>query len=145
MENSNATGLLHEDLTERIIGAFYAVYTDLGYGFLESVYEVALFHTLGDMGLPVVRQAPIDVWFRSRRVGVFRADLVVADSVIIELKAVRDLGSSHEAQLLNALRATNIEVGLLVNFGPRPRFKRFVFANARKRASVNQCSSAAEQ
>ncbi|MFC1640064.1 GxxExxY protein [Gemmatimonadota bacterium] len=145
IENAKVVGLLHSDLTEKIIGAFYAVYRELGYGFLESVYEAALFHILHDIGLNVERQAPIDVWFRRRRVGVFRADLVVGTSVIVELKAVRELGPSHEAQLLNALRATNIEVGLLLNFGMKPRFQRMVFANSRKQVSVHQRLSAAKQ
>ena len=144
IKKTRLVGLLHSDLTEKIIGAFYAVYGELGYGFLESVYEAALFHTLRDNGLGVERQVAIDVWFRGRRVGVFRADLVVATSVIVELKAVKELVSSHEAQLLNALRATNIEVGLLLNFGVKPRFKRMVFANSRKQVSVHPRSSAAE-
>ena len=144
MENTKVIGLLHEDLTEKIIGAFYAVHRDLGYGFLESVYEVALFHTLRDIGVEVRRQVPIDVWYRHRQVGAFKADLVIESTVIVELKAVRNLVSSHEAQLLNALRATKIEVGLLFNFGPQPKFKRLVFANSRKDIRVHPRQSAAD-
>ena len=144
MGTTKVTTLLHEDITEKIIGTFYAVHRELGYGFLESVYESALFLALSDEGLDVRQQATIDVWFRGGRVGVFRADLVIAECVIVELKAVRALVPKHEAQLLNALRATNIEVGLLLNFGLRPSFKRLVFANNRKHICVHPRSSAAE-
>ena len=144
MGTTKVARLLHEDLTEKIIGAFFSVHGELGYGFLESVYEAALFVVLSDIGLDVRRQVAIDVWFRGGRVGAFRADLVVEDSVIVELKAVRELLPSHDAQLLNALRATNIEVGLLLNFGPRPRFKRLVFANSRKQIRVHPRASAAD-
>ena len=142
MGTTKVATLLHEDLTEKIIGAFYSVHRELGYGFLESVYEAALILTLNDVGLDVRQQVPIDVWFRGGRVGAFRADIVVEGSVILELKAVRELLSPHEAQLLNALRATRIEVGLLLNFGPRPSFKRLVFANRRKQIGVHPRSSA---
>jgi GxxExxY protein len=144
MGTTRLTTLLHEELTDKIIHAFFSVHGELGCGFLESVYEVALYHVLSDTGLAVERQVPIDVWFRMRRVGVFRADLVVADSVIVEVKAVAPgLTPLHDAQLLNALRATNIEVGLLVNFGHRLSFKRLVFANSRKHICADRCSSAA--
>ena len=144
MGTTKVVTLLHEDITERIIGTFYAVHRELGSGFLESVYEAALFLALSDEGLDVRQQATIDVWFRGERVGAFRADLVIAESVIVELKAVRALVPVHEAQLLNALRATNIEVGLLLNFGLRPSFKRLVFANNRKKIRDHPRSSAAE-
>jgi len=131
--NKSSVGLIHEQLTEQVIGAFFSVHRELGYGFLESVYEVSLFHTIADIGLEVRRQIPLDVWFRRRRVGLFKADIVVESAMIVELKAARNLVSSHEAQLLNALRATNIEVGILLNFGQKPTFKRLVFSNTRKR------------
>lgn len=134
--------LLHEDLTEKIIGALFTVHGELGYGFLESVYENAVSHVLRDMRLAAERQVGVDVWFRGRRVGLFRADLVVERAVIVELKAARDLVSFHEAQLLNVLRATNIEVGLLVNFGPKLRFKRLAFSNSRKRGRAHLRTSA---
>lgn len=143
-EDKAAAGLLHEPLTERIIGTLFSVHKELGYGFLESVYESAMFHSVEDTGLQVRRQVPIDVWFRRRRVGVFKADLVVENAVIVELKATRNLASTREAQLLNALRATNIEVGLLLNFGQRPTFKRFVFANSRKHLRVRPRFPAAD-
>jgi GxxExxY protein len=145
LTDPGVTGLLHGRLTEKIIGAFFTVHKELGHGFLESVYENALYHTISDVGLGVQRQLSVDVWYRGRRVGVFKADLVVEAAVIVELKAVRNLATSHEAQLLNALRATNIEVGLLLNFGRRPTFKRLVFANARKHLRVCPRHSAADQ
>src|SRR5438045_3269539 len=104
--------LYHSELTEQIIGAFYEVYSELGAGFLESVYETALSIALVERGLRVVRQAPIEVWFHGRRVGLFRADIVVESAVLLELKAARALESAHTAQLLNLLRATSVEVGL---------------------------------
>jgi GxxExxY protein len=130
--NTDKHGLKHEEVTEKIIGVFYEVYNELGHGFLESVYEQAMVIALGQAGLAVKVQAPIAVYFRGRQVGDFRADILVDDAVLVELKAARALESSHEAQLLNYLRGTAIEVGLLLNFGPRPEFKRMVFDNERK-------------
>jgi len=125
-------GLKHYELTEKIIKVFFEVYNELGYGFLESVYEESLSVALVDAGLSVARQAPIAVWFRGHPVGDFRADCLVENLVVLELKSARALDPSHEAQLLNYLRATEIEVGLLLNFGPKPEFKRFIFDNERK-------------
>lgn len=121
------------ELTGRIIGAFYDVYNELGYGFLESVYANALCLTLRNAGLVAEQEKAVRVWFHGVLVGEFRADVVVDGRVILEVKAARNLDSSHEAQLLNYLRATEIEVGLLLNFGPRPDFKRLAFANERKK------------
>jgi GxxExxY protein len=120
----------HQELTRRIIGVFYEVYNELGHGFLEFVYEAAI--ALREAGLKAETQVPIAVYFRGNRVGDFRADLMVENAVLLELKAARALGSSHEAQLLNYLRATEIEVGLLLNFGIKPEFKRLAFDNERK-------------
>jgi len=122
----------HEEITEKIIGVFYEVYNELGHGFLESVYEQSMAIALSEAGLQVVQQAPIAVHFRGRMVGDFRADLLVNGQVIVELKAARTIESAHEAQLMNYLRATKIEVGLLMNFGPKPEFKRFIYDNDRK-------------
>jgi GxxExxY protein len=122
----------HQETTEKIIKVFYAVYNELGHGFLESVYEQAMAIALREEGLPVKQQAPATVYFRGQLVGEFRADLLVNDAVIVELKASRAIEPVHEAQLMNYLRATNIEVGLLMNFGPKPEFKRFIFDNERK-------------
>jgi GxxExxY protein len=136
--------LIHRELTRRIIGVFYEVYSELGYGFLESVYESALGMALSVAGLQVERQVPLKVRFRDCVVGSFRVDLLVERAVIVALKAVRTLESAHEAQLLNLLRASNIEVGLLLNFGPKPRVKRLVFSNWNKQNRVHPRSSAAK-
>ena len=123
----------HWDLTEKIIGVFYEVYNEVGHGFLESVCEAAMEIGLTDAGLTVRRQVPIKVWFRGRQVGIFYADLWVEGVVMLELKSARAIDAAHEAQLLNYLRATTVEVGLLLNFGLRPEFKRLVFDNERKK------------
>jgi GxxExxY protein len=136
-------GLKHADLTDKIIGVFYAVYNELGYGFLESVYEESLVIALREAGLPVERQVPVPVWFRSHKVGEFRADLLVESKVFLELKSARVLESAHEAQLLHYLKSTEIEVGLLLNFGSRPQFRRLIFDNKRKKIRVNPCKSVA--
>lgn len=123
----NADSALEQgEITEAILGTFYDVYNELGYGFLEIVYENALFHALQEQGIGVIQQAGIDVYFRNRVVGEYRADLMVPGKVIIEVKSTSMLGGSHDAQLLNYLKATGIPVGLLLNFGPRPQFKRRV-------------------
>lgn len=122
----------HEELTNKIIRAFYHVYNTLGYGFLEKVYENAMAIELRKMGLKVVQQARILVYYEGEEVGDHSADLLVEDVVFVELKAARVLEESHEAQLLNYLKATVIEVGLLFNFGPKPQFKRKVYDNELK-------------
>src|SRR5215475_381234 len=105
--------LKYAQVTEVIIGAFYDVYNELGYGFLESVYEESMVIGLREAGLSVVRQIPIPVWFRNQKVGDYRADLLVEGKILLELKCSRALDSAHEAQLLHYLKATEIEVGLL--------------------------------
>ena len=106
--------LKHADVTERILGVYYDVYNELGHGFLESVYQNAMFIALRGAGLAVDREVAIPVTFRSQIVGEYRADFVAAGSVIVELKAVHVLESSHEVQLFHYLRATRFEVGLLL-------------------------------
>jgi GxxExxY protein len=123
--------LRHSEITEPIIGAFYEVYNELGHGFLESVYREAMVIALRAKGLEVEREKTVSVRFRNESLGVFRADLVVGSAIIIELKCARALDASHEAQLLNYLKTTGFEVGLLLNFGARPAFKRLVFETAR--------------
>jgi len=123
------TNLLHKDLTELIIKAFYNVYNKLGYGFLEKVYENSMLIELNDLGLKCERQKQIEVFYKNKNVGEYFADLLVNDLVIIELKAAESLCPEHEAQLTNYLRATNCEVGLLLNFGKTPQFKRKIFKN----------------
>lgn len=125
--------LKYEDITSQILEVFFKrVYRRLGYGFLEKVYENAMALELRRMGLKVVQQQPIPVYYGPDVVGEYFADLVVEDKVIVELKAARALADEHEAQLLNYLRATPYEVGLLLNFGPKPQFIRKAFDNIRK-------------
>ena len=131
--NSATAGLKHVQLTEKIIGIFYAAYNEMGHGFLESVYESCMKLALEAAGLKVERQVPIQVYFRGQQVGVFFADLVVEGLVILELKAARAIDPAHEAQLLNYLRAPRSEVGLLLNFGAKPELKRLAFDNDRKK------------
>jgi GxxExxY protein len=126
--------LRHENLTSVILGVFYEVYNELGHGFLESVYRRAMLIALRARGLRADDETPIDVWFRGENVGAFRADILVEDAIILELQAARAVDSAHEAKLLHYLRATDKEVGFLMNFGPKPTFKRFLFDNPRKRA-----------
>lgn len=121
-----------KDLTGRIIEAFYTVYGRLGYGFLESVYERSMMIELAKLGLEVMQQAPIKVYYDGQEVGEYFADLLVDDNVIVELKATKALAQQNEAQLLNYLKATQYEVGLLLNFGPKPQIKRKVYDNDRK-------------
>jgi GxxExxY protein len=142
--NADTRGLKHKELTETIIGVFYEVYNELGHGFLESVYERAFEVALASKGLEVLRQIDVPVWFRGQKVGDFVADVLVNKSVLLELKATRTLDSAHEAQMLNYLRATEIEVGLLFNFGIKPEFRRLVFENSRKKVQhVGEISIAA--
>jgi GxxExxY protein len=135
--NADDAGLKHEELTGRIIKVFYDVYNELGFGFAESVYKKAMALALPQAGMRVAVKMPITVLFRGVSVGEFEPDLTVETSVILELKSVRALDPAHEAQLLNYLRATDIEVGLLLNFGPKPQMKRLVFDNPRKRSRGN--------
>jgi GxxExxY protein len=122
--DTDKSGLIEESTTESVIGAFFAVYSELGHGFLEQVYENAMAIALRQQGLPVLQQAALDVLFRGFRVGEYRADLLVPGKLIIEVKATTAITGAHEAQLLNYLKATGIRVGLLLNFGPKPQFKR---------------------
>ncbi len=124
--------LKHSELTGKIIRAFYTVYNTLGYGFLEKVYENAMFVELREMNLDVVKQAPIKVFYKEQEVGEYFADLIVENSVIIELKSAENLSKGNESQLLNYLKATEIEVGLLMNFGTTAEYRRKVFENNRK-------------
>ncbi|MCF6295241.1 MAG: GxxExxY protein [Flavobacteriaceae bacterium] len=119
----------HSEVTEKIIQCFYKVYNTLGYGFLEKVYENALYLELRSLGLFVEKQKQIKVFYENQKVGEYFADLVVSESVIIELKAAESLCEEHEFQLINYLKATEIEVGLLLNFGKEPQVKRKIFTN----------------
>ena len=118
--------LKHEDITKSVIGCAFEVINELGAGFLESVYEKALLLALRQKGLLAIAQHPVKVLFRSECVGDFYADIFVEDKVIIELKAVKVIAPEHQAQIINYLNATGIEVGLLINFGnPKLEYKRF--------------------
>jgi GxxExxY protein len=129
--------MLHEVITNKIIKGFYNVYNTLGFGFLEKVYEKALYLELQSMGLKVERQMPIKVSYKGSEEGDYYADLVVEGLVIIELKAAEGLIEEHELQLINYLKATNIEVGLLLNFGKSATIKRKIFTNNHKSIREN--------
>lgn len=129
MENSN---YLHSDLSSKIIKAFYNVYNTLGFGFLEKVYENAMMIELRKFNLTCKQQQHIDVFYDSEKVGDYYADIIVEDKIIIELKAAKTIVDEHEAQLVNYLRATDIEVGLLLNFGEIPKHIRRVLTEEYK-------------
>jgi GxxExxY protein len=127
-----ATRFPHKETTDRILKAFYAVYNGLGHGFLEKVYENALIVELKGLGLKAEQQRPITVTYRGQVVGEFFADVVVNDAVVLEPKTVERLVEEHAAQLINYLRATQYELGLLLNFGPKPQFRRILLTNDHK-------------
>lgn len=132
-EDDGVEEYLHANLTGRIIGVFYDVYNELGHGFLESVYHTAMVLALRAAGVVVESDVKIPVYFRGQLAGMFEADVLIDGKVLLELKAARHLDPAHESQLLNYLRATTIEVGLLLNFGVKPQVKRLLFDNPRKR------------
>ncbi len=121
--------LLHDEVTDRIIKSYYAVYNKLGYGFLEKVYENAMMIELRKQGLEAVKQKSITVFYDEEVVGDYYADILVEEKVILELKAASSLAEEHEAQLVNYLKATDKEVGLLLNFGKKPEIARKIFEN----------------
>src|ERR1035437_1761586 len=124
---------LHQDKTEKIIQAYYKVFNTLGFGFLEKVYHNAMLIELRRIGFECKSQYPIRVFYESLIVGDYFADIIVDDCIIIENKATEVLIEDHALQIINYLKATNIEVGLLLNFGKRPGFKRLIFTNDRKK------------
>lgn len=119
----------HKDITDKIIKAFYNVYNTLGYGFLEKVYENSMLLELTEVGLSSQKQYPIDVYYKEKLVGSYFADLMVEEKIIVELKAAESICEEHEFQLINYLKATDIDIGLLLNFGKEPQFKRKIFTN----------------
>ncbi len=121
--------LLHKEKTELIIKIFYQVYNELGYGFLEKVYENALYFELKKSGFDCQKQFLIKVWYKEQMVGEYFADVIVDNEIILELKAAEGIVEEHELQLINYLKATEIEVGLLLNFGRKPEFRRKIFTN----------------
>jgi len=122
----------YKELTEKLIQVFYKVYNTLGYGFLEKVYENAFLVELKKAGITGIPQSPIRVLYEAEVVGEYFADILVDNRIILEIKAVKNLVLEHEAQLLNYLKATDIEVGLLLNFGLQPEFRRKAFDNTKK-------------
>lgn len=143
---ANTSGFrgLHSEITEKVIGVFFEVHNELGGGFLESVYQQALRIALGQAGLHVSLEVPVPVYFRGAVVGNFRADIVVNESVLLELKAVSALDGAHDGQVLHHLRATRFEVGMLLNFGPRPQFRRFILEDEKKKICALPRESAVE-
>ena len=123
---------LYSDITNEVLNAFYDVYNELGYGFLEKVYKNALFNELTQRGIRCQKEHPISVYYKGVCVGDYYADIMIEDKIILELKAVKAILPEHLAQLNNYLRATNAEVGLLLNYGLEPQKKRVVFTNDRK-------------
>ena len=133
--------LKHEELTAKIISVYYDVYNELGHGFLESVYHRAMLCALNQSGLRAESEVALPVSFRGTTVGDFRADIVVENVVLIELKTVQALENEHIAQVINYLKATPIEIGFLMNFGPHPAFKRIICDNPSKEVRLNPCES----
>ena len=122
----------HKELTEEIIKIFYKVYNTLGYGFLEKIYENAMMIEFRKANMPAISQCLIEVIYEGEVVGQHAIDILIDNKVIVELKAANSLTSVHHAQLLNYLKATEIEVGLLLNFGPEPEISRKILDNSRK-------------
>jgi GxxExxY protein len=131
------SNLLHKVITDSILKAYYDVYNQLGHGFLEKVYQNAMYFELKSLGYKVEAQKPIKVYFKNQLVGEYYADLLVEDKVIVELKACELLMNAHVAQIMNYLKATEIEVGLLLNFGEDAEFKRMIYTNNRKQNKKN--------
>jgi GxxExxY protein len=128
---------LHSEITGEILNAFYDVYNELGYGFLERVYKNALYKELKKRGFDCSTERSIPVYYQGELVGDYYAGIIIEDKIIIELKAIKQILPEHEAQLMNYLRATDAEVGLLLNFGPTPQKRRIVFTNDRKKNHMN--------
>lgn len=125
--------ILHKELTDKILKAFYEVYNQLKYGFRERIYQKALLYELQEMGLLVEEEKPISVFYKGMLMGKYRANLLVEGKIILELKAQATIKGEHEAQLLHYLRAMPIELGFVLNFGIKPEFERTIFTNNRKK------------
>lgn len=133
--------LIYKELTNKIINCFYTVYNTLGYGFLEKVYENAMMIELRKQGIYAEKQKPIKVFYTDELVGEYFADIVVEDVIIVELKAAEFIIEEHELQLINYLKATEKEIGLLLNFGKKPEFKRKIFTNDRKKWNTDDTNT----
>lgn len=125
-DHAKSTAYLYEALTERVIGAFYDVYRELRSGFLESVYRNAFTIRLKELGISAETETALEVFFHDHRVGWFRADVLVDNRLLVELKAVPALTKEHEKQIINYLRVSRLQVGLLLNLGPSPQIRRFI-------------------
>lgn len=125
--------MLYEEKTNKIIKAFYKVYNTLGFGFLEKVYQNALILELKKMGIHCEAEKPVKVYYEGVLVGDYRVDILVDDCILIENKAGEVLVEANELQLVNYLKATEIEIGILLNFGKKPEFRRKIFTNDRKK------------
>ncbi len=123
---------LYQSLTQKIIAAYYTVYNTLGYGFLEKVYENAMLQELDSYGLKSEKQIPISVFYKGLKVGEYFADIIVDNKIILELKASKQICLEHEYQLINYLKATDIELGLLLNFGKKPEIRRKIFSSKKR-------------
>ena len=147
MNADERTGQILPDVetTRKVIGAFYRAYNEIGFGFLESVYHEALAITLTDAKVRFVREPALVVRMRGRPIGLFRPDFIVEDRIIIEVKVARRIDERHHAQLLNYLRASDVEVGLLLNFGREATFRRMIFSNAHKQIRVHPRPSVVDQ
>ena len=127
------TKFLHKSLSDSILKIYYEVYNELGYGFLEKVYQNAMYFELKSQGFKVEAQKQIKVYYKSQMVGEYFADIIVEDLITLELKACECLMDGHQAQLLNYLKVTKVEIGMLLNFGTEPEFKRLIYTNDRKK------------
>ena len=134
--------LMHGDVTREVIGAYYEVYNALGAGFLEALYQRAMGLALRSRGVSYKREVPMTVRFMGEIIGEYRADLVVANAVIVETKAVDKLASIHDVQLINYLKATGITVGLILNFGPKAEFRRLALSSPQGGSAIIRASSA---
>ncbi|MEP6764867.1 MAG: GxxExxY protein [Gemmatimonadaceae bacterium] len=120
--------LIWKEKTRQIIGAFFEVYNTLRYGHLESVYRRALYYELTDTGIPCEEEVLLSVIYKGRNVGDFRADLIIDNTIVVEVKTGSAIHHNHVLQLANYLKSTSMEVGLVLNFGPKPTFERFVLS-----------------
>jgi GxxExxY protein len=129
--------LLHKELTDKILASFFAVQMELGHGFLEKVYQNSMYLELKAQGLQVIPHLPIKVYYKGHIVGDYFPDLLVENKVILELKAAVSIHYEHELQLLNYLKATEYELGYLLNFGKKGEFKRIIYTNDNKKLKRN--------
>jgi GxxExxY protein len=132
----------HSELTDTVIGVFYEVYNELGFDFLESVHRNSLRLALLEKGLSVEQEVAVSVFFRGQSVGDFRADLVVNGTILLELRTAEQIVAAHESQVLNYLRSTELELGLILNFGPKPQLRRLLLDNSRKHTKSHRAGGA---